>query len=103
MKVTFSGFDFTIVDIGARLPSIPGCYVFIKEGTALGGEWMPVYFGETEDLSKRFDNHHAMPCIERNGATHMGVFWREEFKDETLRQDIEKYLIDENPTPCNKT
>ena len=103
MKVTFSGFDFTIVDIGARLPSIPACYVFIKEGTALGGGWMPVYFGETGDLSKRFDSHHAMPCIKGNGATHMGIFSTNDLQDETLRQDLEQHLIGENPTPCNKT
>ena len=102
-KVTFSGFEFTVVDIGAVLPDVPGCYVFIKEGTALGGGWMPIYFGETGDLSERFDSHHAMPCIKRNGATHMGVFTSDALKDKTLRRDLEQHLIDENPTPCNKT
>lgn len=103
MKVTFSSLDFTVVDIDADLPDAPGCYVFMKKEASPGGGWLPIYFGETGDLSERFDSHHAMPCIKRNGATHMGLCVSEALEDESLRRALEEHLIDENPTPCNKT
>ena len=103
MKVTFSDLEFTVVDIGADLPNDPGCYVFMKKRTPPSDGWTPIYFGETGDLSERFDSHHAMPCIMRNGATHIGVLMPDALKDESLRRSLEEHLIDENPTPCNKT
>jgi len=46
-------------------------YIFAKETTK--GSYRPIYIGQTGDLSERFDNHHKMPCIKRNEATHIHV------------------------------
>ncbi len=51
--------------------STPGNYVFVKETEP--GSYRPIYVGETSDLSERFDNHHKMPCIQSEGATHITV------------------------------
>lgn len=47
----------------------PGNYIFAKEVSP--GRFMPVYIGQTGDLSERFENHHKAACIRSNGATHI--------------------------------
>lgn len=47
----------------------PGNYIFAREVSP--DRFVPVYIGETSDLSERFDNHHKAQCIGRNGATHI--------------------------------
>jgi len=49
----------------------PGNYVFAKETKT--ESFVPIYIGETGDLSERFNNHHKMPCIRQHGATHIHV------------------------------
>ena len=61
-------YTYYVYDIRTKFNSAPGNYIFAK---LVNGRWSPVYIGETSDLSERFDNHHAMPCIKRNGATHI--------------------------------
>lgn len=71
-------------------------YIFAKETP---NTWVAVYVGETSDLSERFDNHHAMPCIKRNGATHIHVHTTP--GGAQRRRDEEADLITQwNPT-CN--
>ena len=62
-------YRYWIHPIGASFEKVPGNYVFAKKTTP--NIYTPIYIGETGDLSERFDNHHKMPCIEKNGATHI--------------------------------
>ena len=66
-----SGKDYTyhIFPIGTSFKAEAGNYIFAAETNP--GRWRPIYIGETSDLSERFDDHHKMPCIRRNGATHV--------------------------------
>ena len=64
-------YRFYLFRIAARLGSGSGCYAFIKKPTKTGHPI--VYIGETGDLSERFDSHHKAQCIERNGATMIGI------------------------------
>ncbi len=75
----------------------PGNYIFAKENSP--GKWTPVYIGETKDLSERFDDHHKMPCIEQNGATHIHV--RVNKDGERARRAEVATLIAEWHPPCN--
>lgn len=74
----------------------PGNYVFAKETKP--GSWAPVYIGQTNDLSERFDDHHQAGCIRRNGATHIHVHLN---KSKQARLDEESDLIARWNPPCN--
>ena len=62
-------YTYHIYLIGTTLKKAPGNYIFAKKNNA--GQWIPIYAGETEDLSQRFNNHHKMACIKAEGATHI--------------------------------
>ena len=64
-------YRYYIYPIGTTFKAVPGNYIFTRETSP--GRHRPIYIGETEDLSERFENHHKMPCIRREGATHIHV------------------------------
>lgn len=75
----------------------PANYLFAK---LENGRWHAVYAGETEDLSQRFDDHHAMPCIKANGATHLHVHFSSDTRSERLAEEAD---IRKKWSPsCNK-
>ncbi|PKB59644.1 MAG: hypothetical protein BZY83_00825 [SAR202 cluster bacterium Casp-Chloro-G2] len=64
-------YKYRIYPIGQSFKGQPGNYIFAKETKP--GRFAPIYIGETGDLSDRFDNHHKMLCIQKQGATHIHV------------------------------
>lgn len=64
-------YKYWIYPIGTDFKAVPGNYIFTKEVSS--GRYKPIYIGETGDLSERFDNHHKMPCVRTQGATHIHV------------------------------
>lgn len=74
-------------------------YIFAKVSPQ--NYWQPIYIGQTSDLSERFDNHHAQPCISRNGATHIHAHTNS--AGEQARRAEETDLIQDHSPPCNKT
>ena len=77
--------------------AVAGNYCVAKETKP--GYFSPLYFGETADLSERFDNHHKMTCFTRNGATHIHAHTNS--SGQTARLAEETDLIQQwNPT-CN--
>ena len=75
-----------------------GNYIFAKETSPGNGKWLPIYIGETKDLSERFDDHHKMGCIKRNGAMHIHAHTND---NEQARLDEEADLIANWNPPCN--
>ncbi len=73
-----------------------GNYIFAKRDTY--GRWVPVYIGQTEDLSDRFADHHASACIDRNGATHIHAHTN---GDKNARVYEERDLIENYNPVCN--
>ena len=71
-------------------------YVFAKETTEV--HYKPIYIGQTGNLSERFDNHHKMPCIKKNSATHICVHLN---SSEQNRLAEESDLLQRWSTPCN--
>lgn len=71
-------------------------YIFAKETPP--GNYRPIYIGQTGDLSERFDNHHKMPCIKTNKATHIHVHLN---SNEQSRLTEENDLLQRWTTPCN--
>lgn len=90
-------YHYFIHPIGTSFKAVPGNYIYTKEVSP--GRHRPIYIGETEDLSERFDNHHKMPCIRRQGATHIQVHQTD--RGAAKRRQEESDLIARwNPT-CN--
>lgn len=96
--VSGTPYNYFVHPIGTDFNAVPGNYIFAKMNSQ--GRWVSVYIGETGDLSERFDNHHAMPCIKRNGATHIHAHKSSAVKQTRLNEetDLRKNY---NP-PCNK-
>ena len=91
-------YEYGIYPIGTSFVAKPGNYVHAKVSGL--GRWSAVYIGETEDLSTRFENHHAAHCIARNGATHIHVHLSS--ADRQVRLNEETDLRRSHNTPCNK-
>ena len=58
----------------------------------------PLYFGQTSDMSERFDNHHKLDCFKRNGVTHICVLQQ---NSDSARLRIEADLKGRHHPVCN--
>lgn len=90
-------YSYYIYEIGEEFKEVPGNYIFAKETEPR--TWEAVYIGQTGDLNERFDDHHKMPCIRQNGATH--IHTHESSPDESVRQAEETDLIQYHNPVCN--
>lgn len=80
-----------------KFDTVPANYIFTKETET--GTHKPIYIGETEDISERFDYHHKIDCIRRNGATHIHA--HKSSNDKETRCLEESDLIDKWKPICN--
>ena len=87
----FSGVVYPYWFVGniAGLQSVGGNYAFVKR--LPNGKVAPLYFGETNDLSKRIPNHDMWSEAARLGATH--VMGHTTPAGERARLDEERDLI----------
>lgn len=90
-------YRYWVYPLGTGMKEAPGNYVFTRETEPL--KWRPIYIGQTGDLSERFDNHHKMPCIRQNGATH--IHTHTSSADEATRKAEEDDLIERWHPICN--
>jgi predicted GIY-YIG superfamily endonuclease len=88
---------YHIYNIGTQMDAVPANYIFARKTEA--GRYVPIYIGQTSDISERFDNHHKMPCIRKNGATH--IHTHESSTSEKERQAEETDLIRQWSPICN--
>jgi hypothetical protein len=89
-------YQYLIYPLPPNFKAVAGNYIFTKQNGS--GNWVAVYVGQTEDLSERFDDHHKMPCIKRNSATHIHAHTNSNKND---RLDEESDLIENYSPPCN--
>jgi len=90
-------YPYTFYPINTEFSKGSGNYVFAKK--LANGNWTRIYAGETGDFSERFDSHHAMPCIKREGATHITIHATS--KNAAERRAEEKDIRDFLNPPCN--
>ncbi|KKN72927.1 hypothetical protein LCGC14_0406310 [marine sediment metagenome] len=88
---------YWIYAIGTSFKAEPGNYIFAKETKP--NTWAPVYIGQTGNLSERLNNHDEMPCIKRNGGTHIHAHINN--AGETTRLAEERDLVSKWSPPCN--
>ncbi len=63
-------YKYWVYPLGTSLKKAPGNYIIVR---LENNRWVPIYFGETGDLSERFDGHHKAKCFAKKGATHIHV------------------------------
>jgi len=92
-------YRYRIYDINQTFKKSPANYIYAKKNGE--GKWVPIYIGETGDLSDRTtDAHHQEDCITRNGATHRHVHSSSSNKQTRLNEETD--LRNNFNTPCNK-
>ena len=92
-------YKYTILRVGTAFDAVPGNYLFAEETSP--GLFMPIYIGQSSNLSEGFEAHYAMPCIKRNRATYIHVHLNS--GDEQARHKEETDLIAYWDPPCNRT
>ena len=63
-------YEYHIYPLGETHDAVPANYVFARKTEK--GTFAAIYAGETGDISERFDYHHKMPCIKREGDWSSG-------------------------------
>lgn len=86
-----NSYSFRVYSLDTTFKNLPGVYIFLRGS-------QPVYVGETEDLSSRFDGHHKATAIQREGADRIGVLVE---SDDNRRLAIERDLLANYKWPCN--
>ena len=89
-------YEYEMHPIGTNWNDVPGNYIFARESSP--GKWQAVYIGETDSLKHRLPNHNELPCVRRNGGTHIHAHANQ---DSRARLDEEADLLANNTTPCN--
>lgn len=90
-------YRYSIYQIGANLEAGPGNYIFTEETTP--GTFLPVYIGQSADLSERLDRLEVMPCIRRNRAVFIHVRLNDEGQKARIAEANDLIAL-WNP-PCN--
>ena len=88
---------YWIYEIGTSFTAKPGNYIFAKQTKP--NTWSPIYIGQTSDLSERLENHNEMPCIKRNGDTHIHAHTNSGGEEARLTEESD--LISEWSPVCN--
>ncbi|MDO8422318.1 MAG: hypothetical protein Q7S99_09155 [Parvibaculum sp.] len=92
-------YQYYVYKIGTKFKAVPANYIYTKISAA--NTWVPIYIGETSDLSVRIlDTHHQRDCILRNGATHIHV--HKSSATAQVRIDEETDLRKAHKPPCNQ-
>ena len=78
------------------MKSESGNYMFVKK---ISDGWIPVYIGETGDLDERLTNHPELPCVRKNGGSHLMAHMTP--AGQAARKAEESDLIAFWNPPCN--
>ena len=90
-------YEYSAYPLGTPFKDIPGNYIFAKLNSS--GRWSPVYIGETGSLSDRIPTHEKLPCVRRNGGTH--VHAHTSSSNAAIRREEESDLLGNFGTSCN--
>jgi hypothetical protein len=91
-------YKYDIYQIGTTLEAVPGNFIFAEETRP--GTFLPVYIGQTGDLSRPLVQHDTMPCIRRNRVTFVHVRRNDEGDRARILEEAD--LIALWDPPCNQ-
>lgn len=90
-------YRYTVYMFGTVFGPGPANFILAREGRP--GEYVPVFIGQTADLSEPFDDAIASECLRQNRVTHIHV--RHSDAREELRRAERSDLISSCNPPCN--
>ncbi len=92
-------YQFQVYEWGNEFAAVGAVYAITKR-TVTGGKGSHnfIYFGQTGDLSERFEDHPQASCFLKNGVNCICVHFE---SDEKIRLAIEADFIEAYGTPCN--
>ncbi len=65
-------YEYRVYDLGAVWNDVPGNYIFAKKVSALAGQWVPLYIGETGSFESRLiPSHDRWHAALQEGMTHI--------------------------------
>lgn len=91
-------YRYSVHMFGTAFGPGPANFVYARE--LRPGQYQPVYFGETADLSEPFGDYLAMQCIKHDRVTHIHV--RHSGAREEVRRAERSDLIARWSPPCNQ-
>ncbi|MGO9403266.1 MAG: hypothetical protein ACLPVW_07325 [Terriglobales bacterium] len=93
-------YQFEVHAWGSEFEAVGAVYAITKRSVTNGnGSHIFIYFGQTGNLSERFEGHEKADCFTRNGANCICVHFE---SDEELRLAIEADFLEGYGTPCNE-
>jgi len=105
-SVTYEGqsgskYTFQVYTFDHPLRRVGAVYAVIHAVPKHGGGYVmtSLYFGQTGDITDRFEGHHRQQCFQRNGANCVGFHVDE---DEKSRLAKETDLIRRWDPMCNR-
>ncbi len=90
-------YRYTIYMFGTVFGPGPANFILARESGP--GKYLPIYIGQTEDLSEPFDDQIALDCLKQNRVTHIHVR-HSDARDELRRAERSDLISAWNP-PCN--
>jgi len=91
-----SGREFEVHPRRSTWNHVPGVYLILQ--WTLGGDYRPLYVGQTDDLADRHAAHHKAGCFDSYGWTHLAFLFE---RNEWARRSIEADLLTNYHWPCN--
>ncbi|MCI0432583.1 MAG: hypothetical protein L0271_02880 [Gemmatimonadetes bacterium] len=90
-------YRYTVYMFGTVFGPGPANFIFAHESRP--GHYVPVYIGQTGDLSEPFEDHVALECIKQRRVTHIHVR-HSDAREELRRAERSDLILAWNP-PCN--
>lgn len=90
-------YRYTVYMFGTAFGPGPANFVYARETRP--GQYVAVYIGQTDDLSRPFDDALAMQCIRQQRATHIHVKLSTA-PEEARRAERSDLIAEWNPS-CN--
>src|SRR5947208_249095 len=95
-------YEFQLYTLDSPMPAAGAVYGICSSSQKpdrTGYTVTPLYFGQTGDLSERFEGHHRQPCFTRNNANSIAIHLD---GDERSRLAKETDLIRRWDPVCNR-
>lgn len=89
-------YEFNVYEFGTNFKSLGAVYFISRKQNGINNL---IYIGITDDLSKRFDDHHKKECFIKYGGNCISIHQE---ASETVRKSIEKDILCFYNFPCNE-
>jgi hypothetical protein len=91
-------YRYSVHMFGTTFGASPANFIYARE--LKPGHFLPLYIGETEDISEPFADYLMKQCIQLSRATHLHVHFS--VADEGIRRAEQSDLLEHWTPPCNK-